>query len=103
MGFERVSWISCNARGSRGAERNPGHSFFGVWGPVMSTEDLREMAWKAEEEGRETYVEYHDEYDIIEYIEIDGVETYNDSFIDEVKDQYWLEDSYKIADRYWRQ
>lgn len=35
-------------------------------------------------------------------MKIDGVETYNDDYVDAVKDQYWLEDSYKIAERYTR-
>ena len=66
------------------------------------TEELQEAAWKAEDEGHEVYVQRHDEYDIIEYIEIDGVETYNDDYVDEVRDAYWAEDAYRVADHYWR-
>lgn len=66
------------------------------------TEELEIAARQAEDAGREVYVQRHDEYDIIEYIEIDGVETYNDDYVDEAKDAYWAEDAYRVADRYWR-
>lgn len=32
-------------------------------------------------------------------MEIDGVEIYNHVYEDEVEDQYWLEDSYRVAER----
>lgn len=66
------------------------------------TEDLEIAARQAEDAGSDVYIQRHDEYDIIEYIEIDGVETYNDDYIDEVKDAYWAEDAYQVADNYWR-
>lgn len=69
---------------------------------MTTTEELQQAAWDAEDAGSEVYVQRHDDYGIIEYIEIDGVETYNPNYVDEVKDQYWLEDSYKIAERYTR-
>ena len=32
-------------------------------------------------------------------MEIDGQEIYNHVYEDEVTDQYWLEDSYRVAER----
>lgn len=69
---------------------------------MTTTEKLQQAAREAEDEGREVYVRRHNTYDIIEYVEIDGVETYNDDYIDEVKDAYWTADSYQVADHYWR-
>lgn len=66
------------------------------------SEELEVAVQRAEDAGRAVYVQRHEEYDIIEYIEIDGVETYNEEFDDEVRERYWLEDSYRVADRYWR-
>lgn len=66
------------------------------------TEELEIAARQAEEEGREVYVQRHDTFDVIEWIEVDGVETYNDDYVDEVKDAYWTADSYRVAERYWR-
>ena len=67
------------------------------------TEELEIAARQAEDAGREVYVQRHDTYDIIEWIEVDGVELYNEDYDDEVEDQYWLEDSYRVAENYWRE
>lgn len=66
------------------------------------TEELEIAARQAEDEGREVYVQRHPDFDVIEWIEVDGVETYNDDYVDEVKDAYWAEDAYRVADNYWR-
>lgn len=66
------------------------------------TEELEIAARQAEDAGREVYIQRHDTYDIIEWIEVDGVETYNDDYVDEVKDAYWAEDAYRVAENYWR-
>lgn len=66
------------------------------------TEELEIAARQAEDAGREVYVQRHPDLDVIEWIEVDGVETYNDDYVDEVKDQYWLEDGYRVAENYWR-
>lgn len=68
----------------------------------MNSDELQEMAWNAEDEGHEVYVARHEETGVIEYIEINGVETYNPDYVDEVKDQYWFEDGYRVAENYWR-
>ena len=65
----------------------------------MNTEDLERMAREADLAEKETYIEWHREYNVIEYIEIDGQEIYNPVYEDEVEDQYWLEDSYRVAER----
>lgn len=70
---------------------------------MTTTEELQQAAWDAEDAGSEVYVQRHQEFDVIEYIEIDGVETYNPNYVDEVKDAYWAEDAEKVADYYyWR-
>lgn len=66
------------------------------------TEELEIAARQAEDAGREVYIQRHDTYDIIEYLEVDGNEIYNPDYLDEVRDAYWLQDSYDIAERYWR-
>lgn len=66
---------------------------------MTRSEELERQAYDAEDIGCEVYIERHPEYSVIEYIEIDGVEIYNEEYIDEVKDQYWLEDSYRVAER----
>ena len=66
------------------------------------TEELEIAARQAEDTGREVYIQRHPDFDVIEWIEVDGVETYNDDYIDEVKDAYWAEDAYRIAENYWR-
>ena len=65
----------------------------------MNTDDLERMAREADLAEKETYIEWHREYNVIEYIEIDGQEIYNPVYEDEVEDQYWLEDSYRVAER----
>lgn len=69
---------------------------------MTRSEELERQAFEAEDNGSEVYVQRHDTYDIIEYLEIDGNEIYNPDYLDEVKDAYWLQDSYNIAERYWR-
>lgn len=66
----------------------------------QSSEELELLGRRAEDEGKDVYYARHEFYDAIEYVEIDGVETYNPSYKDELQDQYWLEDSYRIAERY---
>lgn len=66
-------------------------------------EELQQMAWDAEDEGKDVYVARHAGTGIIEYIEIDGVETYNFDYVDEVRDAYYAEDAYNVADRNWRE
>lgn len=65
----------------------------------MNTETLETMAREAEEAGKETYLNWHPEYSVLEYIEIDGKEIHNPAYEDEVKDQYWMEESYRAAER----
>ena len=36
-------------------------------------------------------------------MKIDGVETYNFDYVDEVQDAYYAADSYREADKYWRE
>lgn len=67
------------------------------------TEELEIAARHAEDAGREVYIQRHDTYNIIEWIEVDGVEIYNDDYVDEVGDAYWTADSYRVADMYARQ
>ena len=69
----------------------------------MNTEKLDELYHAAEDAGREFYVEFHPEFDIIEYVEIDGDVIYNDEYEDEVQDAFWTRDSYRVAEGYWRQ
>lgn len=70
----------------------------------MSSEELQRQAYKAEDEGKDFYVHYHGEFqEVIEYIEIDGVETYNEDYEEEIEDAYWLGDSYRAAEGLWRQ
>lgn len=66
------------------------------------TEELEIAARQAEDAGREVYVQRHPDLDVIEWIEVDGVETYNDDYIDEVKDAYWSADADRVAENYWR-
>lgn len=63
------------------------------------TEELEIAAREAEYAGKEIYVQYHDKYEIIEYLEIDGAEVYNDDYVDEVREAYWDEDAYRVAER----
>lgn len=65
----------------------------------MNTEELETLAREADNEGKEIYIEWHPHYQVIEYVEINGKETYNSVYEDEVKDSYWLEDSYRVAER----
>lgn len=65
----------------------------------MNTDDLERMAREADLAEKETYIEWHPHYQVIEYVEIDGKETYNSVYEDEVQDAYWLEDSYRVAER----
>lgn len=66
---------------------------------MTRSEELERQASEAEDNGSEVYVQRHDTYDIIEYLEVDGNVIYNPDYLDEVKDQYWLEDSYRVAER----
>ncbi len=66
---------------------------------MTRSEELERQAFEAEDNGSEVYIERHPEYNVIEYIEIDGQEIYNHVYEDEVTDQYWLEDSYRVAER----
>lgn len=68
----------------------------------MNTETLQDMAWNAEDAGKDVYIERSPYAPVIEYIEIDGVEHYNPGYVDEVKDYYWEQDAYRIADRIMR-
>ena len=65
----------------------------------MNTDDLERMAREADLAEKETCIEWHPHYQVIEYVEIDGKETYNSVYEDEVQDAYWLEDSYRVAER----
>lgn len=65
----------------------------------MNTEELERVCREAEESGKDVSVTWHPEYNVIDYIEIDGVEIHNDHYADEVDDAYWLEDSYRVAER----
>lgn len=69
----------------------------------MSTEALEELVRTAEDEGKEVFIQWHPEYSVIDYVEIEGVEIENEDYEDEVNDQYWVEDSYRVAERSWRE
>lgn len=66
------------------------------------TEELEIAARQAEDAGHEVFIQRHPDFDVIEWIEVDGVETYNDDYVDEVKDAYWIADADHVADHYWR-
>lgn len=68
----------------------------------MSTESLLEMCYRADDTGRETYIEWHPTFNVIEYIEIDGEEIYNPIYLDEVEDAKWESDSLREAELRWR-
>lgn len=65
----------------------------------MNTEQLRDLAYAAESEEKEVYIQWHEGLDVIEYVEIDGKELLNENYKDELSDAYWLADSYRAADR----
>lgn len=65
----------------------------------MSTEALEQFVRDAEDEGKEVYVQGHDDYDVIKYVEVDGVEYLNEDFEEEVEYAYWVEDAYRVAER----
>lgn len=67
------------------------------------TDMLRDKAYEAEDRGQDVYIKWHETYEVIEYIEIAGEETYNPDYNEEVLDAYWLMDSYAVAERYARQ
>lgn len=67
------------------------------------TDMLRDKAYEAEDNGQDIYIKWHDTYEVIEYIEIDGEEIYNPDYNEEVREAYWLMDSYAVAERYARQ
>lgn len=69
----------------------------------MSTEKLYELVRNAEDAGQYSYAAYHDEFDIIEYVEIGDDVIYNEDYEEEVREAYWLDDSYRVADRLWRE
>lgn len=66
------------------------------------TDRLQQRGYDAEESGSEVEYYWHDEYNVLRYIEIDGEEFENPEYGDEVRDQYWLEDGYRVAERNWR-
>lgn len=68
----------------------------------MRSDELEQFAWDSEDAGKAVYVQRHEEYDVIEYVEVDGVEYYNEEYRDELDDAYWTEDAYRVAERYWR-
>lgn len=65
----------------------------------MNSEQLRNMWYAAEDEGKEVFVNVNKGYDVINNIEIDGEQFINESYEDELSDAYWLEDSYQTAER----
>lgn len=67
------------------------------------TDYLSDKAFAAEDAGQDVFISWHDTYEVIEYIEIDGEEIYNPDYNEEVLDAYWLMDSYAVAERYARQ
>ena len=67
------------------------------------TDMLRDKAYEAEEDSRDVYIKWHETYEVIEYVEIDGEEIYNPDYSEEVQDAYWLMDSYSVAEQYARQ
>lgn len=70
----------------------------------MSSEELQRQAFEAGDEGKDFYVHYHGEFqEVVEYIEIDGVETYNENYEEELEDAYWVDDSYRAAEGLWQQ
>ena len=53
----------------------------------MTSEDLQQLAWAAEDNGSEVEVYRHEAFDeLIHYIEIDGVTHLNDELSDELSD-----------------
>lgn len=66
-------------------------------------EELQQMAWDAEDEGKDVYVARHDETGIIEYLEVDGREILNPDYADEVKDAYLFADTERAAGLLWEQ
>lgn len=66
----------------------------------MGTDELNNLYWKAEDSGVDATVYYsdHDET-IIQYVIIDGEEFVNDRLSDELYDN----DSYRFAERDWRE
>ena len=66
------------------------------------TDRLQQKGYDAEDAGSEVEYYWHDEYNVLRFIEIDGEEFENPEYEDEVRDQYWLEDGYRVAERYWR-
>lgn len=66
------------------------------------TDRLQQKGWDSEDNGSEVEYYWHDEYNVLRYIEIDGEEFENPEYRDELEDQYWLEDGYRVAERYWR-
>lgn len=68
----------------------------------MSSEDLQQLAWNEEDEGKEVYV-YRHESGIIEYIEVNGKEYVNPTFMDEVRDAHETESGYRMAEKYWQE
>lgn len=64
---------------------------------------LQQKGWDAEDNGSEVEYYWHDEYEVLRFIVIDGEEFENPDYRDEIDDAYWLADSYRVAERYWRQ
>ena len=67
---------------------------------TRNTEEQENLARVAEDEGKEVYVEWHPEVNVSEDVEIDGEEKHNEEYDDEVRDAYWAEDAYRVAERY---
>lgn len=67
----------------------------------MRSEELQRLAWESEDAGKDVYVQRNEEYDeVIEFVEVDGVEYLNEEYEDEISDAYWTEDAYRVADSY---
>ena len=67
------------------------------------TDMLRDKAYEAEEKGSDVFFNWHDEYSVLESVEIDGEVYENPDYNEEVREAYWLMDSYAVAERYARQ
>lgn len=70
----------------------------------MTSEDLQQMAWAAEDNGSEVEVYKHEAFDeLIQYIEVDGVTYLNDELSDEVEDLQDAIDWQREGESWWNQ
>lgn len=70
----------------------------------MTSEDLQQMAWAAEDNGSEVEVYKHEAFDeLIHYIEIDGETYHNDELSDEITDAHDREDYNLLVEAGWRE